>query len=123
MRGSRGTGQAWEALAAAHLTRAGYRIVERNFRCRTAEIDFVAREGAVLCFVEVKGRRGTGFGRPEEAVDLEKQRRIARAAEVFLHRRRLPGGPVRFDVVAVLGEPGRETVEIFRGAFEVPAYG
>lgn len=118
MRGSRGVGQAWEDLAAVHLKRAGYRILERNFRCRSAEIDFVAMDGATLCFVEVKGRRHSRFGRPEEAVDSEKQRRILRAAEVYLHRK--ADVPVRFDVVAILGERGSEAVEIFRGAFEGP---
>jgi putative endonuclease len=121
MRGSRGLGQTWEDVAAAHLQRSGYRIVERNFRCRQAEIDFVAMDGLVLCFVEVKGRSGLRFGRPEEAVTPEKQRRILRAAEVYLHRRSLEVA-VRFDVVSVLAPAGRgrPAVEIFRGAFEAP---
>jgi putative endonuclease len=123
MRGSRGVGQAWEDLAAVHLGRAGYRILERNFRCRSAEIDFVATDGPTLCFIEVKGRRGPRFGRPEEAVNVEKQRRILRAAEVYLHRKTDAPVPVRFDVVAILGEPGSEAVEIFRGAFEAPDAG
>jgi putative endonuclease len=118
MRGSRGVGQAWEDLAAVHLKRAGYRILERNFRCRPAEIDFVAMDGPVLCFIEVKGRSGTRFGRPEEAVDAEKQGRIVRAVEIYLHRRSPDAASIRFDVVAILGARGREAVEIFRGAFE-----
>ncbi|MEO8433207.1 MAG: YraN family protein, partial [Acidobacteriota bacterium] len=65
MRGSRGVGQAWEDLAARELRRAGYRILDRNFRAGPGEIDFVARDGRVLCFIEVKGRRGRRFGLPE----------------------------------------------------------
>ena len=121
MRGSRGVGQAWEDLAAVHLKRAGYKILERNFRCRSAEIDFVALDGPTLCFIEVKGRRGSRFGRPEEAVNAEKQRRIVRAAEIYVHRRTDQPLPIRFDVVAILGDRRREAVEIFRGAFEAPA--
>ena len=80
MRGLRGVGEAWEDLAAKHLERAGYRILERNFRAKPGEIDFVAKDGDVICFIEVKGRRGLRFGRPAEAVGPEKQRRIFRAA-------------------------------------------
>lgn len=120
-RGSRGTGQRWERLAARRLRSAGYTIRERNFRGRAGEIDLVAEEGGVLCFVEVKGRSGTGFGLPAEAVTTEKQRRIARAAQEYLRRRRLPAStPCRFDVVAVLDAGRRAEVTIFRDAFPVP---
>lgn len=121
MRGSRGAGQDWEDLAARHLARAGYRILERNFRSKPGEIDFVAKDGAVLCFIEVKGRRGLAFGRPEEAVTPEKQRRILRAAEAWVRRRGAEPGPLRFDVVAIVGSKGEGEVRIFRGAFEGPA--
>ncbi len=120
MRGTRGLGEAWEDLAAEHLERVGYRILERNFRANPGEIDFVAREGRVLCFIEVKGRRGLRFGRPEEAVGPEKQRRIFRTAEAWIRRRRPEAGPRRFDVVAILERGGETSVEIRRGAFEGP---
>jgi putative endonuclease len=120
MRGSRGVGQAWEDLAAEHLRRAGYRILERNFRAKPGEIDFIAMEGVVLCFIEVKGRRGLRFGRPEEAVGPEKRRRIFRAAQAWIRRRRPAPGPRRFDVVSILEREAATTVEILRGAFEGP---
>ena len=88
-RGTRGQGQRWEGLAAKRLVAAGYAIRDRNFHGRTGEIDLVAEENGVLCFVEVKGRSGTGFGHPAEAVTAEKQRRIALAAQEFLRVRRL----------------------------------
>ena len=84
----------------------GYVLRERNFRARAGEIDLVAEEHGVLCFIEVKGRRGEGFGTPAEAVTLEKQRRIARAAEEYLALRRLGATPCRFDVVAILESEG-----------------
>ncbi len=120
MRGSRGVGQQWERLAERHLKAAGYEILERNLRSPVGELDFVAREGEVLCFIEVKGRHGTGFGAPEEAVTEEKQRRIFRAAEAYLHRRRTPDARCRFDVVAILQEGKKPQVSILRGAFEGP---
>ncbi len=120
-KGSRGTGQRWEELAARHLEAAGYVVRERNFRGRTGEIDLIASHGGVLCFVEVKGRRGTGFGQPAEAVTRDKQRRIARAAEEYLRRRRFPPSTrCRFDVVAILDRGGRPELTIFPDAFPLP---
>src|SRR5258708_9189805 len=74
--GLRGVGQEWENLAEKRLKAAGYRIRVRNFRTKVGEIDFVAEDGSVLCFIEVKGRRTLRFGAPEEAVNTDKQRRI-----------------------------------------------
>ena len=120
-RGQRGAGQRWEALAAKHLRREGYKLRERNFRARAGEIDLIAEEKGVLCFIEVKGRRGAGFGAPAEAVTLEKQRRIARAAEEYLAGKRLGSPRCRFDVVAILESESGTEVTILRDAFERPA--
>jgi putative endonuclease len=120
MRGSRGVGQEWERLAEKHLKEAGYRIRARNFRTRVGEIDFVAQDGNVLCFVEVKGRHGPGFGLPEEAVNAEKQRRIVRAAQVYLQREHLESTTCRFDVVSILQDDAVSNVTILRDAFIGP---
>jgi len=119
MKGTRGLGQDWEDAAARILRRAGYRILERNYRTRVGEIDFIAEEGGILCFIEVKGRTALGFGLPEEAVNLEKQRRILRAAEWFLVRRKGETA-CRFDVVSIVGSGREARHRIFRGAFEGP---
>ena len=119
-RGLRGVGQRWEALAERKLKAAGYTILDRNFRARLGEIDLVAEEDGILCFVEVKGRRGLKFGAPAEAVTFEKRRRIARAARVYVLRRRLGSRPCRFDVVSIVESQTGVVVEIFRGAFEEP---
>ena len=121
-RGLRGVGQRWERLARRRLEAEGYEILEANYRARGGEIDFVARERGVLCFVEVKGRSGPAFGTPAEAVTEEKQRRIVWAAEQYLARqpRRIE---CRFDVVAIAEgvERGGDTrIEILRAAFEAP---
>jgi putative endonuclease len=119
-RGSRGQGQDWEDAAARHLRRAGYEILERNYRTRVGEIDFVARDGETLCFIEVKGRRSARFGSPAEAVTLEKRRRIHRAAQAYLQRCRLSATRCRFDVVSIREGVEHEGVEILRNAFEGP---
>lgn len=105
-------GRRGEALAALHLERAGYRLVASNFTLPVgrnrrgavvhAEIDLIAYDGPVLCFVEVKTRASDWFATPEANVDLRKQRQIARAARSY---RRLLGqthAPYRYDVVSVL---------------------
>jgi putative endonuclease len=120
-RGRRGLGQRWERVAERHLVRAGYRIRERNYRGLSGEIDLIAEDAGVLCFVEVKGKSGAGFGAPEEAVTLEKQRRICRVALEYLYRRRLtPSTPCRFDVVSVIVSSGMTRVTILRDAFPLP---
>jgi putative endonuclease len=118
--GSRGAGWDWERVAEKSLVEAGYRILERNFRAAQGELDFVAEENGVVAFVEVKGRRGLGFGSPGEAVTLEKQRRIFRAAEAWLSRRAAAPRACRFDVVSILDAGGERKVEILRNAFEGP---
>lgn len=119
-RGSRGAGWDWERVAEKALVESGYRILDRNFRVAAGEIDLVAEENGVVCFVEVKGRRGVGYGSPAEAVTLEKRRRIFRAAEAWLSRRGRLDSRCRFDVVSILdGSDGRE-MEILRDAFQRP---
>lgn len=119
-RGLRGAGWDWERVAERELSAAGYRILERNILAASREIDFVAEDSGVLCFVEVKGRSGGGFGRPAEAVTSEKQRRIFRAAQLYLRRRRLAETPCRFDVVTIDESGGSPRVEILRDAFRGP---
>lgn len=111
----RAVGTAYEKRAGAYLEQQGYQILEYNFRCRSGEIDIVARNGSYLVFVEVKYRRDTGSGSPLEAVDYKKQRIISRTASYYC----LTHGygettPCRFDVVAVLGEE----IRIIENAFD-----
>lgn len=120
-RGSRGVGQRWEDLAARHLSASGYAIRERNFRGRTGEIDLIGEEGGVLCFIEVKGKSGAGFGHPAEAVTADKRRRIARTAQGYLRRHRLPPSTCcRFDVVAIFAGGEKPEVTLLRDAFPMP---
>jgi putative endonuclease len=101
-------GRAGEALAARHLEARGLRILERGFRTRDGEIDLVAADGGTVVFVEVKARSGTACGRPAEAVHARKQRRLVRAARIWLHRHGATESPCRFDVVEILSLPGGE---------------
>ncbi|HEY7529310.1 MAG TPA: YraN family protein [Gemmatimonadota bacterium] len=98
-------GRTGEDAAARYLHSLGYRIRARNVRIGRAELDLVAVRGGGVVFCEVKTRRGAGMGVPEEAVTHAKQRRIVRAAEGWLARRRWTG-QVRFDVISITVEAG-----------------
>ena len=111
-------GQRGEDLAAAMLTEAGLVVLDRNWRCRTGELDIVATDGATLVVVEVKTRTGTGYGTPAESVTPRKLARMRRLAQLWLAEHRVGWVAVRFDVVAVLARPGaRPEVEHLVGVF------
>ena len=115
---NRQIGDKKEEFVCEWLETQGYRIVERNFRCRSGEIDIVAREGAYLVFIEVKYRRGAECGDPSEAVDRRKQQTISRVALFYLlWHGYAEHTPVRFDVVSVSGTDTVE-VKLYRNAFE-----
>lgn len=117
-RGARG--RAAEDAACEHLTRAGYRIVERNVRVPTGEIDVVARHGGDLVFVEVRSRSSRRRGGPLETVGWDKQRRVARAAAMYLARRGGAPERVRFDVVGVDWVDGVPACTLVENAFDSP---
>ena len=101
---------AWgENKAAAYLRRRGYKIVSRNYRCRSGEIDIVARRRGVLAFVEVKLRKNADFGAAREYVTAQKQQRIISAAKHYLSQEECVLQP-RFDVIEVYAPKGRRTL-------------
>ena len=109
----------WEGEAARHLKEAGYEIVERNYRTRAGEIDLIARKDNLLIFVEVKMRSSEAFGRPEEAIDSKKQKKIIEIAQVYLAEHPCPGCDIRFDVIAISGEGPHRRIEHIENAFWV----
>ena len=74
-------GKAGEEAAVQFLRQHGYRILERNYRCRFGEIDLIARDGPMLAFVEVKTRRSQKYGPPAAAVTFQKQRHLIKASQ------------------------------------------
>lgn len=104
-------GRLGEQLAAEHLERLGWRVLDRNWRCRAGEIDLIAHDPAAgaIVFVEVKYRTGTGFGSPLEAITGAKitHLRAVSAAWLRQHRSALPAGvQVRLDALGIVKEPG-----------------
>src|SRR6266516_6993228 len=108
-----------EKLACRFLRRNGYKILYRNFKGRSGgEIDVVCRDDDTLVFVEVKTRTREDFGRPLEAVDRVKRKRISRGALNWLRMLDNPDIFFRFDVVEVLvTEDDSPRIELIKNAF------
>ena len=113
-------GAAGEDAAEGFLRLSGYRIVARNVRTKVGELDFVALDGETLCFVEVKARATAEYGRAVEAVGPQKQRRLAKAALLFLAKNRSQR-PCRFDVLGLdRGRDGAWSFTLVKNAFDAP---
>lgn len=100
-------GSAGEQLAAEHLTRRGFRILERNYRNRWGELDIIACDGRVIVFCEVKCRIANSAGRdPLESVHLSKRAQVRRIAGRWLVEREHPRvDDLRFDAIGVTLSP------------------
>lgn len=94
-------GDRGELIAERFLLARGYTILARNYRCAEGEVDLVCRDAESITFVEVKTRRGTAFGAPEEAVTPAKLAHIAQAGQRYLFGLGTPDLPWRIDVVAI----------------------
>jgi len=112
-------GQRGEKAAEHFLTKKGYKLVERNYRCPLGEIDLIALDGRVIVFVEVKTRSGEGFGTPSEAVVPWKQKKMIKAATFFLSEKHLHHRAARFDVVGVSWLGREPVIEHIENAFEL----
>jgi putative endonuclease len=110
-----------ERLAAEHLGRRGFVIVERNFRTRWGELDLIAFDGRTLAFCEVKTRRTGGPGAPLDAIGARKRTQVRKMAGRWLsERRERPRAEViRFDAIGVLldGSGRLISLEHLEGAF------
>jgi putative endonuclease len=111
-------GRSGEDIAVRHLRKHHYEILDRGVRLLRGEIDIVVRDGRTVVFVEVKTRRGLGYGPPAASVTAEKRRQIRRIAQYYLARRGLGAEFCRFDVISVLiDEDGSVRIEHVKDAF------
>lgn len=116
-------GDSGEESAVGLLQAQGYKILARNYRAGSAEIDIIARDKDTFCFIEVKARNSDRFGLPEEAVSVFKQRRISRVALVFLKENKLLDKKARFDVISLLYSESGIKADLIKNAFDLnPAY-
>lgn len=116
MRAKDQLGRRGEQVAAEYLERAGFRILDRNWRCAEGEIDIVAAERRVLVVCEVKTRSGTRYGTPAEAISRAKRNRLRRLAVRWLVAHGVLFDEVRVDVLGLVPDrSGKFTIEHVRG--------
>lgn len=109
-----------EAQVAAYLRERGYRILVSKYHCRFGEIDLIAHDGKMLCFIEVKLRSNLSFGLPREYVTASKQEKLRTTAEYYLATHD-PDAYCRFDVAEVYTDkeltPENTRIEYIENAF------
>ncbi len=106
-------GNIGEFDAVEFLKDKGYRILQTNYKTKFGEIDIIAQDGNVIVFVEVKLRSTLAYGRPIEAVDARKQRKIRKVAEFYLMVKHKSESDVRFDVIEVLDNEVNHEINAF----------
>ena len=109
-------GKKGEVIASEYLKSKGYKILDTNWRWGKNELDLVARDGKTLVIVEVKTRHSNALGEPETAVNREKQRNLIRAANAYVHFRKITD-EVRFDIISILILEDREQIHHIPDAF------
>ena len=116
---SRAEGMQGEAMVARYLRENGYRLTAHGYRNRYGEIDLIAWDGDVLCFVEVKTRTNVDMALPREYVTAQKQNRLRKTAMMYLAEKRLDC-LARFDVAEVYAEHGFDSahIEYIKNAFQ-----
>lgn len=118
---SRSEGLWGEAMVANWLRDKGFRLLSSGYRCRYGEIDLIAEEKGVLCFIEVKTRSNYGDVLPREYVTLAKQRRLRTTAQWYLATHDMADRPARFDVAEVYTDaqrsPQNTRLHYIRNAF------
>ncbi len=90
-----------EQIAVKFLKNKGYKVLETNWRFQHKEIDIIAQKNNEIVFVEVKSRKNTAFGEPEEAVTEQKQKHLIDAAEAYIIEKNIDL-EARFDVIAIV---------------------
>ncbi|RDS85187.1 YraN family protein [Dyella psychrodurans] len=115
----RKAGAVFEERAHGELTRAGLKLLERNYTTRYGELDLVMRDGEVIVFVEVRHRVRAGHGDAIASITATKQSRLIQTAQLWLaahpqHAHRA----CRFDVVSYDGPVDNASMNWLRSAFE-----
>jgi putative endonuclease len=107
-----------EQVAANYLKQQGYQLIDHNFRCPYGEIDIIAKEGCIWCFIEVKTRNCLAFGYGYDSVTRNKQKHIIKVAQYYFNKLALYDAPARFDVVSIDFITNSDyKIELIRNAF------
>lgn len=112
-------GKEAESAAVRFLKEQGYKVLKRNYKSKFSEIDIVAEDKGVICFVEVKARHSNMFGEPCEAISKHKQRQISKTAICYLKENNAFQRQARFDVVTLLYITDPPEINLIKDAFEL----
>lgn len=110
---NRQIGTYYEIRARGYLVDKGYQILTMNFRCRTGEIDMIAKDGAYTVFVEIKYRSNNKCGLPRESITYYKKQKIVKVAQYYLVYHHLGDIPCRFDVIEIYKEQINHIINAF----------
>lgn len=109
------TGNMGEDEVCKYLIKNNYKILQRNFLCKSGEIDIIAIDKNEYVFIEVKTRLSKKCGRPVDAVDANKRKHIINATRYYIYINRLENRNIRFDVIEVYFY--RRTINHIKNAF------
>ena len=114
-------GDLGENYAQNHLIELGYKILEKNYRCKTGEIDIIGIDGDFISFIEVKTRSGHFWGSPGESVNYVKQCKIYKTAQMYILKKKLHSFNFRFDVIEVILKQGSHdfSIKLLKDAFQI----
>lgn len=115
---SRGKGTDNETIAIDYIVSKGYKLVKRNFKFgKSGEIDFIAKDGDILVFFEVKSRKSYEYGSPIEAVPNSKRKSIYHAAQGYLYVNKIENAECRFDFIGIDLRKDKPIIEHIVNAF------
>ena len=111
-------GNYWEDVAFAFLKSKQLKKVKRNYNCKMGEIDLIMADNDILMFVEVKYRKNDDWVSAAESVTKSKQRKIIKAAQLFLlQNKKYNQWNCRFDVVSIQGDKQNPKINWIQNAF------
>lgn len=110
-------GKIGEEQAYKYLINNNYEILERNFLCRSGEIDIIAKNNDEYVFIEVKTRVSKRYGTPAEAVNINKQKHIINATRYFVYKNSLENSNIRFDIIEVYLNKNSKLINHIKSAF------
>lgn len=112
-------GDYWENVALKYLKKKQLKKIKRNYNCKAGEIDIIMTDIDTLVFVEVKYRKNSDWVSALESVTKRKQRRIIKAAQLFLlQNKKFQDWNCRFDVVSIQGDKQNPEIQWIESAFE-----
>lgn len=118
MNNNRHLGDSGEKIVEQWLIGEGFKILAKNFTCKSGEIDLIGINNEVVAFVEVKTRTNEYFP-TSLVVNKTKQRKMVKAAETFALRFKLFEHVLRFDVATVSFDNGKPQVNYIPNAFTI----